>query len=108
MEEPVEVDKVCSSVDVMPTLANLMGLDYDSRLLVGQDILSPSPGLVEFNDRSWISDLGRYDASENVFTPNPGVNAGDEYARNTLRRVNNAFEYCVKILEFDYYSKVLK
>lgn len=108
MEDPVEVDKVCSSVDVMPTLANLMGLDYDSRLLVGQDILSPSPGLVEFNDRSWISDLGRYDASENVFTPNPGVNAGDEYARNTLRRVNNAFEYCVKILEFDYYSKVLK
>lgn len=108
MEEPVQVNKVCSSLDVMPTIANLMGLTYDSRLLAGQDILSPSPGLVEFNDRSWISDLGRYDASENIFTPNPGVNVGDEYARNTLRRVNKAFEYSAKILEYDYYSKVLK
>jgi lipoteichoic acid synthase len=108
MEEPIEVDKVCSSLDVMPTVANLMGLTYDSRLLAGQDILSPSPGLVEFNDRSWISDLGRYDASENIFTPNPGVNVGNEYARNTLRRVNKAFEYSAKILEYDYYSKVLK
>ena len=108
MEEPVEVDKVCSSLDVMPTVANLMGLTYDSRLLVGQDILSQSPGLVEFNDRSWISDLGRYDAAENTFTPNPGVNVGDQYARNTLRRVNKAFEYSAKILECDYFRKVIQ
>ncbi|NLT47518.1 MAG: LTA synthase family protein [Clostridiales bacterium] len=108
MKEPIEVDKVCSSLDVMPTIANLMGLTYDSRFLAGQDILSPSPGLVEFNDRSWISDLGRYDAAENVFTPNPGVDVGNEYARNTLRRVNKAFEYSAKILEYDYFRKVLK
>ena len=107
MEEPVQVDKVCSSLDVMPTIANLMGVTYDSRLLAGQDILSPSPGLVEFSDRSWISDLGRYHAKENVFTPNPGVNIGDEYARNTLRRVNKAFEYSAKILEHDYFRKVI-
>lgn len=108
MEEPVEIDKVCSSLDVMPTLANLMGISYDSRLLAGQDILSTAPGLVEFNDRSWISDLGRYDAKQNNFIPNPGVSTGSEYAKNTLRRVNKAFEYSAKILEYDYYSKVLK
>ncbi len=107
MEEPVEVDKVCSSLDVMPTVANLMGLTYDSRLLAGQDILSPSPGLVEFSDRSWISDFGRYDASKNIFRPDPGVDVGDQYARNTLRRVNDAFEYSAKILEYDYYRKVM-
>lgn len=104
MEEPVPVDKVCSSLDVMPTLANLMGLSYDSRLLSGQDILSNSPGFVEFNDRSWITDLGRYDAAENIFTPNPGVSVGDEYARNTLKRINKAFDYSAKILDYDYYS----
>ena len=75
MEEPVEVDKVCSSVDVMPTLANLMGWIMIPDFLWG-DILSPSPG--------WWSlmiavgfDLGRYDASENMFTPNRGK-CGDE------------------------------
>ncbi|GAB1476068.1 hypothetical protein MASR2M70_09000 [Bacillota bacterium] len=106
MKETLPVDKVCSSVDVMPTLANLMGLNYDSRLLAGQDILSESPGLVEFNDRSWITDLGRYDAGENIFTPVAGASVGDEYARNTLKRVNNAFEYSAKILDYDYYSLI--
>lgn len=106
MKEPVVVDKVCSSLDVLPTLANLLGVDYDSRLIMGQDILSDSPGLVEFNDRSWISDKGRYDAKSNVFTPNEGVSVGDEYARNTLAKVNNEFAYSAKILDKDYYSIV--
>ena len=39
LEEPVHVDKYCSSLDVMPTLANLFGLEYDSRLMAGRDIL---------------------------------------------------------------------
>ena len=108
MKEPVEVDKVCSSLDVLPTLANLLGIPYDSRLIIGQDILSDSPGLVELNDRSWISDIGRYDSKSNIFTPNEGVTVGDEYARNTLRRVNNEFAYSAKILEEDYYSIVFK
>ena len=30
--EPVQVEKYCSSLDIMPTLANLFGLEYDSRL----------------------------------------------------------------------------
>ena len=30
----VQVDKYCSSLDVMPTLSNLFGLDYDSRLII--------------------------------------------------------------------------
>ncbi|HZK02011.1 MAG TPA: LTA synthase family protein, partial [Anaerovoracaceae bacterium] len=108
MSEPIEIDKVCSSLDIMPTLANLFGLKFDSRLIVGQDILSESPGLVELNDRSWITDLGRYDASKNRFIPNPGVDLGDEYARNILNRVNKSFEYSAKILENDYYRKVSK
>ncbi len=108
MKEPVEIDKVCSSLDVMPTLANLFGLEYDSRLIVGQDILSQSPGLVHFNDRSWISDLGRYDATKNIFTPLPGVDLGDDYARNILARVNKNFEYSTKILENNYYKEIWK
>jgi lipoteichoic acid synthase len=108
MEEAVVVDKVCSSLDVMPTIANLMGLEYDSRLVMGRDILSDSSGLVIFNDRSWITDLGRYDAKQNLFTPIEGVTISETYAKNILKKVNNAFYYSAKILEKDYYSKVLK
>ena len=33
MKEPVEIDKPCSQVDILPTLSNLLGLDYDSRMM---------------------------------------------------------------------------
>ena len=40
MEEPVMVDTPCSAIDIVPTLSNLFGLEYDSRLLSGRDILA--------------------------------------------------------------------
>lgn len=40
MEKPIYIDKVGSQIDVLPTLLNLFGIEYDSRLIVGQDILS--------------------------------------------------------------------
>ena len=63
MEKPVRVEKVCSSIDILPTMLNLMGAEFDSRLIVGRDILSDSPGLVLFPDRSYITDTYEYNAS---------------------------------------------
>lgn len=36
------IDTPCSSIDITPTLLNLFGYDYDSRLLTGRDILDNS------------------------------------------------------------------
>lgn len=36
MEEPVQVDKPCCQVDILPTVSNLLGLEYDSRMLSGR------------------------------------------------------------------------
>lgn len=44
MTQPVQVDKVCCQVDILPTLSNLLGLPYDSRMLAGRDVLSDSEG----------------------------------------------------------------
>ena len=41
--ETVSVDKVGSQIDVLPTIYNLFGVEYDSRLIVGKDILSTEP-----------------------------------------------------------------
>ncbi len=107
MEAPILVDKVCSSLDIMPTLANLFGLDYDSRLIMGKDILSDSPGLAEFSDRSFVTDFGRYNAKTNAFIPNEGVAVDEGYAKEILSLVNREFAYSAKILEKDYYKRVL-
>ena len=69
MAEPVQVDKYCSSLDIMPTLANLFGLEYDSRLLAGRDILSDAPGLVIFYNYSFLSQRGAYVSTREEFTP---------------------------------------
>ena len=51
------VDKVCSQIDLMPTLFSLLGFSYDSRFY-GQDILEPN-----FKQRAFMAtyqDLGYY------------------------------------------------
>lgn len=52
--EPKTVEKYTSSIDVLPTLANLFGLDADYDLLAGDDAFSPGGGYVFFNDNTWV------------------------------------------------------
>ena len=40
LSENIVVDEYCSTADILPTLLNLFGVDYDSRLLAGTDVLS--------------------------------------------------------------------
>ncbi len=123
MEEPVVIDSPCSTIDIIPTLSNLFGLEYDSRLLSGRDILStnydvndvdsPQP-LVVFLDRgsgcSWINEAGQYDAAAKKFTPNPGY---EEYANNTeylsamSAKAKNMVSMAKNIVAKDYYAVVL-
>lgn len=108
MKEPVEVDKVCSSIDILPTVSNLMGLDYDSRLIIGQDILSDAQGLVMFSNRSFITDDFFYNANtENVEVRNRAV-VSDEQVENMKAFVANKFTAADNITELNYYKYVEK
>lgn len=108
MEQPVTVDKYCSSLDIIPTLNNLFGFEYDSRLLAGQDILSDSSALVIFLDRSWITDKGKYNATDKTFTLFEGQSVADEeaYVESVKKIVSNKFNVSAQILETDYYALV--
>ncbi len=100
--EPITVDKPCSSLDILPTVLNLFGFDYDSRLLSGRDILSDSEGLVIFNTRNFITEKGKFVASTGEII---GDLTEDEVDR-TLKIINNKFYYAAKLLETDYYRAV--
>ncbi|MGM9553180.1 MAG: LTA synthase family protein [Faecousia sp.] len=58
--EPETVTRRCSALDILPTLSNLFGLDFDSRLYMGQDIFSDAAPFLLFSDRSWMTDDGSY------------------------------------------------
>ncbi len=104
MSEGVVVDKVCSSLDILPTVSNLLGLEYDSRLLMGRDIFSEKGGLVIFADRSWISDKGRFNANTEEFIPAEEDFNDEKYVSNTNAIVKNKFKISSLMLENDYYA----
>jgi phosphoglycerol transferase MdoB-like AlkP superfamily enzyme len=105
--QPVTIDKPCSSLDILPTLSNLLGIEYDSRLLMGRDIFSNSEPLVTFLNKSFITDKGNYNAATKKFTPVDGAKVEEDYVKKISAIVNSKFYYSAKILETDYYSKVL-
>lgn len=108
MEEPVQVDKPCCQVDILPTVSNLLGLEYDSRMLSGRDILSDSEGLVIFTSRSWRSDRGFYNRYTQTFTPAEGVTMTQEEQEQYVSTMKKLVEYklaCTSIIvENDFYN----
>lgn len=102
------IKRPSSSLDIIPTLSNLLGLDYDSRLLMGSDIFSDSDPLVIFLNRSFITDKGRYNSRRKEFTANKGIKVDEEYIQNMKDIVAAKFYYSSKILDLDYYRKTLE
>lgn len=107
MEESVVIEKPASNLDLLPTLSNLFGLSYDSRLLMGRDLLSEDPGLVPFSDNSFITARGRYYATQDRFLPLGEAAADDgEFAKEVLQVVQDKVRYSGKILTTDYYKRL--
>ena len=72
--EATQVDKVTSSVDVLPTIANLFELDTSGAFLVGHDGLGDQGGYVFFSDGSWY-DGETYWSSQGGGTGDPDRSA---------------------------------
>ncbi len=119
MEEPIIVNEPCSAIDILPTVLNLFGIEYDSRLISGTDILSETPNTVILNcDKSgpswnWITRYGSYNTQTKVFTPADGVifaseQAKEDYVTSMTALVRLKRTYSHLILEEDYYRYVFK
>lgn len=107
MEETVYVDKYCSSLDVMPTLSNLFGLEYDSRLVMGTDILSDTSGLVICSNYSFLNQEGTYNSVTDQFTRWDGQDPDLERVTALVADVQNRVAYSALILDQDYYRLAL-
>jgi len=108
MSEKVEIDKVGSQIDILPTLLNLFGINYDSRLLVGKDILSDYEGIAIFSDRSWVTDKGTYFANGSKFVSKNDEEVDSEYISRINTRVANSFTISNSIIKYDIYNEIFK
>lgn len=106
MEEPVYVDKVCCSVDILPTLLNLFGFDYDSRMYAGRDIFSEGEGLVIFNDRSFVSDTVAYSRKQKTTTWKDELSEEEKeaYMSAAKQDVKDRYQFSAYVLRNDYYN----
>lgn len=107
LEENIVVDEYCCNVDVLPTLLNLWGLEYDSRMLAGTDVFSDGSHVAILIDKSWLTDKVwfnantgeiRYLADESEIPEN--------YIENMNLRIATRFSISADILNEAYYNFV--
>ncbi|MBO4883155.1 MAG: LTA synthase family protein, partial [Lachnospiraceae bacterium] len=103
--DPIVVDDPVYSLDIVPTLLNLLGLPFDSRLYVGRDVFSDQMPLVIWSNYNWMTDKA-------CFTGGQGVKAfegfedevTDEYIKMVSSTVANKFVFSKAVLDYNYYN----
>lgn len=104
--KPQKIDTLCSNIDIMPTLANLFGFNYDSRMIIGRDIFSESEKIVIFSDQSFITDKIKYDSLKNTYVNLTTDVVNSESIVKIKKEVSNKFRISTAILNSDYYSTI--
>lgn len=102
MTETVYSNVPCCTLDILPTVSNLLGLEYDSRLLMGTDILSTGNHVAILGDRSFITDKVMYDCNKGTHK-SIGEEVSDEYLESWISYVKNKFTVSSEMLYTDYY-----
>lgn len=107
-KENISVDKYAMNIDVLPTVLNMLNIPYDSRLIIGKDIMAPNnEGVVVFPDRSWVNNKGSYDTTTSTFTAY--IDSIDEkYITKMTNEVNEKYNVSVSMQYNDYYKYIFQ
>lgn len=109
METPVEVDEYCCNVDILPTILNMWGFDYDSRMLAGTDIFSDGNHMAVLIDHSFLTDKAWFNSNTGeVFAQVPESELPSDYVDKMNRLVASRFDFSSEILANDYYRYVFE
>ena len=109
MKEPIIVDKAGSSLDILPTLTNLFGFTYDSRLMSGRDLLSDCEGVAILKNKSFITDKVMYNSQnrETTYLVDKSQ-VTNTYIDDWVADVKARFISAAGILNKDYYKRIEK
>ena len=103
---PIVVDTPTSSLDILPTLMNLFGIEFDSRLCIGRDVFSDAEPIMFNTGYDWKTDKGTYIASSGTFTPVEGVTVDDDYVKRISKIVSNKMTFNKGLINYDYFKHV--
>ena len=108
MEESVEVDTYCCNVDILPTILNLWGLEYDSRMLAGTDVFSDGTHVAVLRDMSFFTDKVWFNADTGEICFPTGEAVPMRYVENMVKLIQTKFDISADILNKAYYNFVFE
>lgn len=106
LEENITVSEYCSTADILPTLLNLFGAEFDSRLLAGRDVLSDGLHVAVLANQSFITDEFRFDASQGIAADNVRKDARGYTEADYQRYIANMFAVSSTMMDCNYYGHV--
>lgn len=105
LEENIVVDEYCCNVDVLPTILNLWGFAYDSRMLAGTDVFSDGTHVAVLKDNSFYTDKVWLNASSGeVRYLVDESELPESYVEDMIKYTKKKKSISVDILNTDYYD----
>ncbi len=110
--EKVEIDKPVCNVDILPTVLNLFGMEYDSRLLPGTDIFSDNTHIAMLYNKSFVSEYVKYNAQTGKAEWLPSASKLSEDKRQThldycIATTKSRYTISLDIMNEDFYRFVM-
>ena len=93
------IKKVNMQMDILPTVLNLFGIEYNPAHLIGSDILDGKDGLAYFSDYSWYD--GKTYVSNGKVTD--GKDVSKSYLTKTSQKVKNLINKNDLTLKYNYW-----
>lgn len=97
-------DNYCSNIDILPTLLNLFGVEYDSRLMMGRDILSNNDGMIVFGNRNIVTKDYKYSNMNEYIEGDMSLDEIKDIKNNIYMK----YRISRLMLENDYYRYLFK
>lgn len=105
-EMDLRIDAPVCSIDILPTLSNLFGVTYDSRLSIGRDVLGTEEAISLWPDYSWVTEMGSYNATNRQFTPVEGTEVPEGYVERITSIVTNKVKFSRMVQTAPFFTKL--
>ena len=103
--KPTKQTSVSSTYDLLPTVLNLVGFEYEPRIYMGRDYFSDEEPLVIFANGDWITNDGYYQINSSKYTSFTNTELSEDEIKNMNTEVQNRFNISRMIYKENYFSK---
>lgn len=113
LKENITCETYCCNVDIIPTVLNLLGIDYDSRLYIGTDVFSKGIHKAVLYDKSFITDKVAYNAKTGkaewkIDTSKYTKKELDSYLSTMDELIESEYTASIRIIEDNFYYHLWK